>query len=293
MEVIENDYLRVEVSSAGAELRSLYDKKKDRELLWQRDPAFWGKSSPVLFPFVGESRGGSYRYENTTYQMPKHGFARDCNFEVERHTAEEVSFLLCSSEATLEIYPFTFELYLHYKLQHKRLSCTYEVRNRGDQEMLFSIGGHPAFQLDLTSKDPLQDYYLQFPEDNMLTRYSFKEGLLHGQPQNVLLENGRLYLKENMFVDDAWILKDLCSTEVHLKNKQKNYHIRLGFAGFPYLGLWAPVGAPFVCLEPWCGVNDLETHTGELEKKEGIERLEALSYRKRTWCVTVRENKNN
>src|SRR5690606_25102178 len=290
MEVIENDYLRVDIHPAGAELRSLYDKKCRRELLWQRDPLFWGKSSPVLFPFIGELKGGVYTYDHKVFQMPKHGFARNCNFDVARHTEGEISFLLRSNETTLEIYPFAFELYLHYKLDHRRLSCTYDVRNPSDQDMLFSIGGHPAFQLDFTSKDCLLDYYLQFPDDKVLTRYSFKEGLLRVQPQNVLLENGRLYLKGDMFVDDAWVLKDLRSTEVHLKNQQKDYHIRFRFAGFPYLGLWAPVGAPFLCLEPWCGVNDLETHAGELQKKEGMVRINAFSSWTRCWDVTIEEN---
>lgn len=290
MAVIENDYLHVDIHPVGAELRSLYDKKRRRELLWQRNPLFWGKSSPVLFPFIGELKGRTYTYGGNIFQMSKHGFARNCNFEVVRHTAEEISFLLCSNEVTLEIYPFAFELYLHYKLHHTRLSCTYEVRNRGGQEMLFSIGGHPAFQLDFTSNDCLLDYYVQFPEDKVLTRYSFKEGLLCVQPQSVSLENGRLYLKGDMFVDDAWVLKDLRSAEVYLKNQQKDYHIRFRFAGFPYLGLWAPVGAPFLCLEPWCGVNDLETHAGELERKEGIVRLDAFSRWGKTWDVTLEES---
>lgn len=290
MDVIENDYLRVEVHSAGAELRSLYDKKKHRELLWQRDPAFWGKSSPVLFPFIGESKGGIYRYENKTFPMSKHGFARDSDFEVTHHARDAVSFLLRSSEATMEIYPFAFELYLHYRLHHKRLSCTYEIRNLGSSDMLFSIGGHPAFQLDLSPGNYLSDYYLVFPDDHVLKRYFFKSGMLHSQPKWQGLEGIRLYLREDMFIDDAWVLKDLRSTEVYLKNRIGDYHISLDFVGFPYLGLWAPPGAPFVCLEPWCGVNDLEMHTGELEKKEGVVRLEAFSRWKKTWGVTIGEN---
>lgn len=290
MYTLENGRLRIEIHPRGAELRSMYDKNKDRELIWQRDTVFWEKSSPVLFPFIGESRGGSYRYENTTYQMPKHGFARDYEFEVVHHTEDEVSFLLCSNEFTLAVYPFEFKLYLHYKLHHTRLSCTYEVWTQGNQEMLFSIGGHPAFQLDFSASNGLLDYYLEFPEDKMLTRYSLNEGLLRVQPQSVSLENGRLYLKGDMFMNDAWVLKDLCSTEVHLKNQDDDYHIRLRFVDFPYLGLWAPVGAPFLCLEPWCGVNDLETHTGELEKKEGIVRLDAFTCWERTWDVTIGES---
>src|SRR5690606_20748362 len=164
MVVLENNYLRVQVHPEGAELRSLYDKKKDRELLWQRDPAFWGKSSPILFPFVGETKEGNYRYDNSTYRMPKHGFARDYAFDVVAHTPTQVSCLLRSNETTLELYPFIFELYLHYQLDDNRISCTYEVRNLGHSDMFFSIGGHPAFQLDIPSGHDLSDYYLIFPD---------------------------------------------------------------------------------------------------------------------------------
>src|SRR5690606_38228444 len=192
MEVIENDYLRVEIHPSGGELRSLYDKKQGRELLWQRDPAFWGKSSPILFPFVGELKGGAYTYKDQVFQMPKHGFARDSQFERVQHAAENVSFSLRSSDATLEIYPFAFELYLHYKLDDNRLSCTYEVRNSGNSEMLFSIGAHPAFQLDFSAGQHLSDYYLRFPQDHTLKRYFIKEGLLSSQPEWNALEGLRL-----------------------------------------------------------------------------------------------------
>ncbi|MBD1431752.1 aldose 1-epimerase family protein [Sphingobacterium sp. DN00404] len=290
MYVIENSYLRVEIHSAGAELRSLYDKKQLRELLWQRDPKFWGKSSPVLFPFVGELKDGNYRHDNETYKMPKHGFARNCDFEVVRHTEEEISFLSLSTDVTKQFYPFDFELYLHYKLHHTRLSCTYEVRNRSSFDMLFSIGGHPAFQLDLSPGRDVSDYYLAFPDDHMLKRYFIRDGLLHSQPQWQGLEGLRLYLQNDMFKDDAWVLKDLRSTEIYLKNRIGDYQIKLDFAGFPYLGLWAPMGAPFICVEPWCGVNDLETHTGDLERKEGVIRLDPFSKWRKTWGVTVGQN---
>lgn len=287
MVVLENDYLRVKVHPEGAELWSLYDKKKDRELLWQRDSTFWGKSSPILFPFVGNTKGGSYRYQNLTYRMPKHGFARDCEFDVVAHTPTQLSFLLRSNETTLELYPFVFELYLHYQLNDSRISCTYEVRNLGQSVMFFSIGGHPAFQLDLRLDHNLSDYYLVFPDDQMLKRYFIKDGLLQAQPEWHSLEGVRLYLRNDMFKDDAWVLKDLRSTIVHLRNRLGDYNIKLDFKGFPYLGLWAPMGAPFVCLEPWCGVNDLETHTGELEQKAGVVRLDAFSTWKKTWKVSV------
>lgn len=39
--VLENDFLKVAIDDHGAELVSIYDKEKDREVIWQGDPRFW------------------------------------------------------------------------------------------------------------------------------------------------------------------------------------------------------------------------------------------------------------
>ena len=43
MRTLENAYLVVEVSDAGAELSRVYDKKKEREVLWNADAKYWGR----------------------------------------------------------------------------------------------------------------------------------------------------------------------------------------------------------------------------------------------------------
>ena len=50
--------------------------------------------------------------------------------------------------------------------------------------------------------------------------------------------------------------------------------MKVGFEGFPYLGIWETKGGNFVCVEPWCGIADSENATGELEEKEGINTLQ-------------------
>ena len=47
---MENDRLVVTIDDLGAELVSIYDKKYSRELIWQRDPAWWKRQAPILFP---------------------------------------------------------------------------------------------------------------------------------------------------------------------------------------------------------------------------------------------------
>ena len=48
---LENDCLKVEIESFGAEIKSVIRKENMREYLWYGNPRFWGRTSPVLFPF--------------------------------------------------------------------------------------------------------------------------------------------------------------------------------------------------------------------------------------------------
>ena len=52
MEQIKNDQLTVEISSLGAELQSIKDANGN-EYLWDGDPKYWARRSPLLFPIVG------------------------------------------------------------------------------------------------------------------------------------------------------------------------------------------------------------------------------------------------
>ena len=52
---ISNDQLTVAIHEKGAELQSI--QLNGMEYLWQADPKYWGKHSPVLFPIVGELKG--------------------------------------------------------------------------------------------------------------------------------------------------------------------------------------------------------------------------------------------
>ncbi|GGH30413.1 aldose 1-epimerase family protein [Sphingobacterium alkalisoli] len=285
--ILENELLKVEIVPEGAELRSVFAKNSAREYIWQRDPRFWAKSSPILFPIVGGLKNGRYQHNGQEYQLPKHGFARDSTFGLVVQTETELSFVLRADEKTKDMYPFEFDLFVHYILEEDRLYCTYEVWNNSEEEMVFSIGGHPALQLDFSNRKSWADYYLEFPDDNAVTRYYLKQGLLHTQPEFYPLQNQQLQLSGSMFQDDAWVLKNLASKKVRLGNRQEDYGVEFIFEGFPYLGLWSAPGSSFICLEPWCGVNDTAQHRGGLLEKEGIVSLSLAERWQRTWSLSV------
>src|ERR1700694_3156168 len=100
MITLENDLLQVTVSTKGAELQSITGKAWGIEYLWNGNPAFWAKHSPVLFPIVGSLKNNTYSYLGKSYQLPRHGFARDMEFEAEKHSQKEIIFLLKSNAET-------------------------------------------------------------------------------------------------------------------------------------------------------------------------------------------------
>src|SRR5450755_31524 len=171
MFILQDEVLQVEVASKGAELQSIVNKVFGIEYLWNGNPAFWAKRSPVLFPIIGNLKNNSYFYQGKSYQLPRHGFSRDMEFEVEKQNPKEITFLLKSNAETKKNYPFDFEFRIRYQLLGDELSTEYMVSNTGTGILYFSVGGHPAFRLPLDRDTEFSDYYLQFEEIENLPRW--------------------------------------------------------------------------------------------------------------------------
>ena len=140
---IKNEELTVAIDSMGAEVKSVI--RDGKEYMWCGDAKYWGRTSPVLFPFVGSVKGGVYRTDGREYAMGQHGFARDMEFETTDIGDDFISFTLVSDDETLAVYPYRFRLTISYRLIGNRLSVEWTVENPSDEEMYFSIGAHPAF----------------------------------------------------------------------------------------------------------------------------------------------------
>lgn len=283
---IENEHIRASFSSKGAELQYITGTDSGTEYLWSGDAKYWAKFSPVLFPIVGALKENVYLYEDKAYSLPRHGFARDMDFEMDRKSELEVLFSLKANEETRKIYPFEFNLGIRYKLFGASISCTYEVSNLGNKELLFSIGGHPAFAAPLNKQGIYTDYFLQFNADEELTYFEIEDNLISNKTETLPLEDKKLYLNHNLFYNDALVFKELKSNSIALMNT-KNYNgINFKFENFPYFGIWAAKDADFVCLEPWCGLADGINHNQQLKDKEGIITLNPHEEWQRSWEVT-------
>lgn len=287
MIILENDNIRLTFELKGAELTSFKSKITGLDYLWKGDPAIWGKFSPVLFPIVGALKNNTYITADQEYQLSRHGFARDLDFEAEQISASEILFTLHSNPDTLKIYPFEFKLGLRYQLSGATLSCTYEVSNPGNQDLLFSVGAHPAFKAPLTPDTSYEDNYLEFSVDESLTYFKIEDNLISDHTDVLHLDHGKLPLKHALFYDDALVFKSMSSETISLKNTKNNHGLHFRFRDFPFFGIWAAKDADFVCLEPWCGIADGVHHNQQLSDKEGINALAPGNEWKRTWEAEV------
>jgi galactose mutarotase-like enzyme len=245
--------------------------------MWQADPAFWGRTSPVLFPLVGNYFEKESVYDGKTYKMSQHGFARDMDFHLITKTDSKIKFLLRDNEKTHELYPFSFYLILGYELEEDTVKVTWSVKNTGLDPMYFSIGGHPAFNCDLT-KDRLL-----FEKSGKLVKQDLTSGIIEGDGSGCLsarkkllsLNDGKLQLSDELFDDDALIIEDEQADTVTLLDEHDRKVLSVSFDA-PLFGIWSPAGkhAPFVCIEPWYGRCDRVGFNKRLEEREYGTKLE-------------------
>ncbi len=266
---ISNSILKASIKHAGAELFSLKDNQEN-EYIWEGNPDFWGKHSPVLFPIVGTLKNNTYTISEKEYHLPRHGFARDMDFELIEKTENKAVFSLQSSEETLQKYPFEFELQLIYTLNENALELEYKVINKGKEKMPFSIGAHPAIALP----DYFENYALQFEKEESLKYYLLENDLISSKTKILDTKNNLVPLNYELFKNDALIFKTLESKSLTILNNSKPY-IKVAYKDFPSLGIWTKENAPFICIEPWLGYSDTDENTGNLYQKEGILILEA------------------
>ena len=267
--------VEIAVADRGAELRSY--KVNGEEFMWDRQPEFWAASSPVLFPFVGTIKNGVYSYNGKEYKIStRHGFARTEDFELVEKTENSLKFRFSSNKETLEKYPFEFELFITYTIVGNTLEIGYNVVNKNDSDMYFSLGTHPAFALDVNDDIKLSDYYLEFEKNETSQKYKLSDkGLVLDEKADCLNDENKLQITENVFDDDAIIFDDLKSEKVTIKNIKNSKKLIVEYNGFPYIAFWSKPKAPFVCIEPWYGISDFENTSGKLEEKIGILKLEA------------------
>ena len=272
---IENEFLKVEINSMGAELWSVINKKDRTEHLWQGDKTVWPRRSPILFPYCGRLKGDKYKVDGKVYQGAIHGFARDYEHVISSRTSDSIVFVFNSNEQTLALYPFEFKLYTEYKLENNRLHYSFRVENCNDYEMLFNIGYHTGFLCPFDNSTPIENYSLVFEKKETPVEFMCnEEGLLRGEKKTSFEDKDIIHLINGIFENGSFALSNLKSSYVSIVEKGTGRYVKVFFENVPYLVIWSPPGdIKFVCIEPWYGLPDFYNADGELANKVGIQKI--------------------
>ena len=278
----ENESFIVGVKEMGAELTSLKSKKTGIEYIWNGNVDVWYGQSPILFPIIGRLLDDKYRLNSKEYTMPKHGIVRKKPFKLIEQTEDSLTFSQASDNESMEMYPYEFELQVKFQLTVSGLSVTHYVINKSNEKMFYSFGAHPAFNCEIGD-------YLEFENnEKLLTERIDHESILIEEKFPVKIDDKKLYITKDIFNDDALILSGYISKYLSLKSNNHNRVVKFNFDS-PVLGIWAKPNAPYVCIEPWWGINDNYDKKDDLSQKRGIMALESQAIASYNWNIEISE----
>jgi len=283
MITIKNEFLTAKFNEVGAELKSLVFN--DTEYIWEGKPEVWNGSSPLLFPICGGLKEDKYTLNGKEYHLEKHGYARFKMFDVENKTDSSVVFLHKSDEDTKAQFPFDYELRVIYTLVEKSLKVDYSVKNLTDNTMYFNIGSHEAYY----TPEGIEDYDVVFPQNETIDSYVLYGNLLSDQKLPILKDSNILPLYDKYFTIDALVFKDVKSKSCVLRNRKTGKAVKVDFPDARYFLLWHKPNSPYMCVEPWDGVQDIVGSSYDIQKKEGINALAAGKEYIYTHTITIVE----
>ena len=273
---LKNEQLSVVVSEKGAELQSIKDAH-GKEYLWQADPQYWGRRSPILFPIVCSVNDETYFVEGKAYHLPRHGFARDAEFQLIAHSDRKVTFALESSEETKKVYPYNFTLSVSYVLDNNKIGVIWHVHNTDIREIHFQIGGHPAFNIpDMKAGENQYGCIRLDNAEPMDALHSYLDGS-HDMDEVpfVEAEDGLMEFSNNTWRNDSIKIHKCQLHRAELLNKAGEAEVTVDFRT-PVIAFWSPYDkqAPFVCIEPWYGIGDPRGFKGEFKDKPLMNHLQ-------------------
>jgi galactose mutarotase-like enzyme len=268
MPILQNDHIRAEIATRGAELIRLQDPR-GTDFLWNGDPHWWSGHAPLLFPIVGKVPNDAIIVDGKEYPMRQHGFARTSEFTVTSADETECRLRLGASSGTRAQYPFNFVLDVRHAVGGPSLLTEATVQNVDDRPMPVSFGFHPALRWPLDEAGPRLGHVLAFENREPGSIRRLHDGLLDRDRYASPFVDGRIALEDGLFVDGAIIFDQLTSRRVEYVGPSGR-SVTVEFSCMPHLGLWSKPGAGFICIEPWQGFAAPINFAGELSTKEGM-----------------------
>lgn len=287
---ISNAYLRVSVEEAGAQLKSIKSFLSGKEYLWQGDEKYWTGRAYNLFPIVGRMTENKFTVDGKEYEMLIHGFIRRNTLTLEDAKMDSMTFLFTSSDITRPQYPFEFEYRVTFSLGGNTLNIMYEVKNKDKKEMVFSVGGHPGFNVPFGAGS-FEDYYVEFPKAGKTEQLTMTDAcFMTGESVPYPMKNGVLALKHDLFDRDVIILTDTNGV-AYIRGKNTKANIKLTYPDMKYLGVWhkPKTDAPFVCLEPWSALPARDGVIEDLRLKPDYVHLPAGETYRNIYSVQINE----
>ena len=250
---IENEYLRVTVTTNGAQMKSVIRKSDGTEHIWQADPAVWGYHAPILFPYAGKLVDGVLTAKGKDHVGSRpHGFARNMEHTLVYCEENTVALELTDTPETLAMWPYKFRLLSTFTLEGDTVHHTLTVENHDESDMPFGIGYHPAFALPFDNNHTFRDYELRFDcVESPICLVA--EGGLISKEHYWLGKNIRaIDVDEHLFDNDSHCMTGLSSRTLGLYEKDTGRGVVCSIRNFPYVLIWSKPGEPkFVCIEPW------------------------------------------
>ena len=282
---IKNDNLSIDIENLGAQMKSIKGSN-GTEYLWQGDENVWAGRAPVLFPICGGLKDDKYIFEGKEYILNKHGYARFKEFTLEKSDENSAVFLHKSDKETKKSYPFDYEFRIIYTLDGNKITVTYETKNVSDKTtMYFSVGAHEGY----SCPEGIEEYEIVFDKPETLDSYVLDGNLLEENTVRVM-ENSTVFpLKCEYFSVDALVFRNLNSRKVQLRNKNGDRKIDVEFNGSDYLLFWTkPNGiGKYICIEPWCGIQDGVDSDYDFVNKEGIISLKPFDTHSVSHTITI------
>lgn len=290
--ILRSGELELTTSTKGAEIMSC--TKDGIEYVWHGDPSYWGRRTPILFPFVGQVRNKEYRYNGKSYPMGQHGFARDMEFTIKELNSDSITYVLTENEETLKVFPFRFILEVSYRIERNEVFVGWTVKNPAAEDLFFSIGGHPAFMCPIDGQGDWEKYRIRFMKSgaalsSLTIRPITTGGNVGTETKSIELTDGCITPTDDLFSGDALIAEDFQTDRISLIDPSGKEYLIVSI-DTPLVGIWSPVGkhAPFICIEPWCGRTDRDDFTGSLEEREYGNCLHAEEVFHREYSVIFR-----
>lgn len=282
---IQNDYIKLTVSSKGAEKLSLISS--GIEYIHQKDE-FWDRSAPFLFPNVGRLKDGWTIINGKKYQLPQHGFLRDQEFELFQTAEDKISLINTYDDDTLKLYPYKYKVVITYTIKQKSVKTEIIISNEDMLDMNFNFGGHPGFNVPLYPNEVFEDYSIKFSrKENFSAPLVTKAGTLDFVSEGKLYQNLEvLHLDYKYFETDAIVIPRVKSKSVQLVNKEEK-GLEFSYPDFITLAIWTRPNGKYVCLEPWIGYADHHDSNQHFNDKDNIVTLKPLGEYKLSYDITI------